>query len=84
MTDDPTILDAMLKNELGKAQAAASALGRKFQRLADFLEDMADVKSDDREQIMADLVRANAATITPYYDQYTAAVRAVRDLTQEY
>ena len=44
---------------------------------------MADIKSDDRDQIQADVVRASALAIQPYYDTFRAAVSAVRDLTQE-
>lgn len=85
MTEDPTILDAMLKTELGNAQGAAQALGKHFTSLFEFLETLEEIAidSDDRDQIRSELLRAKALAIKPYYDKFSAAVMAVRDLTQE-
>ena len=81
--EDPTILDAMLSGQIDDAHGASKSLARQFQRLADFLEDVEDIKSDDKTRIEADILQAKALAIAPNYEKFARAVRAVRDITQE-
>jgi CHASE3 domain sensor protein len=80
---DPDIITAMRSSYLDDAHGAAKELARQFGRLADFLEDLADIKSDDKSAIEAEILLARAVMIAPNYSKFTRAVDAVRDTTEE-
>ena len=80
---DPDILTAMRSSYIDDAHGAAKELARQFGRLADFLEDLDDIKSDDKSAIEAEILLAKAVTISPIYDKFRRAVKAVIDTTED-
>ena len=81
--DDPTIITAMRSAHVDDAHQAARDLGRRFTRLADFLEDLGDLKSDDRAEIEAEFLLAKAVDMAAPYNNFARAVEAVRELHEE-
>lgn len=77
---DPDIITAMRSSYLDDAHGAAKELARLTDRLAGTLEDLADLKCADRDELEAELLLARAAAIASAYEKFTRAVQAVRDM----